>query len=124
MLFEYLGHSSVSKKWKRRSCGRGAVHSHERARDVVACFARQTHPETPVHDALCAATAMSTAAGPSAVRGDITLQPSYFTSSLYVEPLREDIANLVNLFAQQPGMVLVAPQGPRRPRKGNFHQRH
>ncbi|KAH9937044.1 uncharacterized protein B0H18DRAFT_1081338 [Fomitopsis serialis] len=26
---------------------------------------------------------MSTAAGPSAVRGDITLQPSYFTSSLY-----------------------------------------
>ncbi|KZT72798.1 hypothetical protein DAEQUDRAFT_762610 [Daedalea quercina L-15889] len=44
---------------------------------------------------------MSTAAGPSANRGDITLQPSYFTSSLYVEPLCEDIANLVNLFAQQ-----------------------
>ncbi|EPT03885.1 hypothetical protein FOMPIDRAFT_1046365 [Fomitopsis schrenkii] len=44
---------------------------------------------------------MSTAAGPSATRGDLTLQPSYFTSSLYVEPLREDVTTLVNLFAQR-----------------------
>ncbi|OSX67483.1 hypothetical protein POSPLADRAFT_1128051 [Postia placenta MAD-698-R-SB12] len=44
---------------------------------------------------------MSTSAGPSASRGDITLQPSYFTSSLYVEPLREDISSLITLYAQQ-----------------------
>ncbi|KIP11408.1 hypothetical protein PHLGIDRAFT_99581, partial [Phlebiopsis gigantea 11061_1 CR5-6] len=39
---------------------------------------------------------MSTSPAPSVVRGDITLQPSYFTSSLFVEPLREDIAHLDN----------------------------
>lgn len=44
---------------------------------------------------------MSTSAVPSASRGDITLQPSYFTSSLYVEPLREDISTLIKLFFEQ-----------------------
>ncbi|KZT06002.1 uncharacterized protein LAESUDRAFT_654559 [Laetiporus sulphureus 93-53] len=44
---------------------------------------------------------MSTLPGPSTTRGEITLQPSYFTSSLYVGPLREDITDLINLFSQQ-----------------------
>ena len=38
---------------------------------------------------------------PSTSRGDITLQPSYFTSSLYVEPLREDLRTLTDLFSEQ-----------------------
>lgn len=44
---------------------------------------------------------MSTSAAPSVTRGEITLQPSYFTSSLYVQPLREDISLLVQTFTQQ-----------------------
>ena len=44
---------------------------------------------------------MSTSPAPSAVRGDITLQPSYFTSSLYVNPLREDISDLISAFSQK-----------------------
>lgn len=43
---------------------------------------------------------MPTSPVPSVARGDITLQPSYFTSSLFVTPLREDIAQLVQIFAQ------------------------
>ncbi|GJE87668.1 hypothetical protein PsYK624_037510 [Phanerochaete sordida] len=43
---------------------------------------------------------MSTAPAPSVTRGEILLQPSYFTSSLFVDPLREDIAQLVQVFAQ------------------------
>lgn len=42
---------------------------------------------------------MSTEPAPSAARGDITLQPSYFTSSLFVNPLRQDIAKLVQAYA-------------------------
>lgn len=42
---------------------------------------------------------MSVAPGPTAGRGDITLQPSYFTSSLFVHPFREDVSNLVRLFS-------------------------
>ncbi len=44
---------------------------------------------------------MSVAREPSASRGEITLQPSYFTSSLYVQPLREDISTLITLFSDQ-----------------------
>lgn len=44
---------------------------------------------------------MSVAREPSASRGEITLQPGYFTSSLFVEPLRADISTLVTLFADQ-----------------------
>lgn len=44
---------------------------------------------------------MSTDPAPSVTRGDVTLQPSYFTSSLFVEPLREDIARLIQAYAQQ-----------------------
>ncbi|KAI0778298.1 hypothetical protein BD413DRAFT_601085 [Trametes elegans] len=44
---------------------------------------------------------MSTALEPSATRGAITLQPSYFTSSLYVNPLREDISALIAAFSEQ-----------------------
>ncbi|CCM05197.1 uncharacterized protein FIBRA_07406 [Fibroporia radiculosa] len=44
---------------------------------------------------------MSTAPAPSTNRGEITLQPSYFTSSLYVEPLRQDIQTLISVFSEQ-----------------------
>ncbi|TFK94434.1 hypothetical protein K466DRAFT_642210 [Polyporus arcularius HHB13444] len=44
---------------------------------------------------------MSIAPEPSTSRGDITLQPGYFTSSLYVEPLREDLKTLTKLFSEQ-----------------------
>ncbi len=44
---------------------------------------------------------MSVAPEPSATRGEITLQPSYFTSSLYVNPLREDISTLIDAFSEQ-----------------------
>ncbi|KAI0094798.1 hypothetical protein BDY19DRAFT_988600 [Irpex rosettiformis] len=43
---------------------------------------------------------MSTDPAPSVTRGDVTLQPAYFTSSLFVHPLREDIANLIQDYAQ------------------------
>ncbi|KAL6309875.1 hypothetical protein BKA93DRAFT_722627 [Sparassis latifolia] len=54
---------------------------------------------------------MSTSPAPSASRGDITLQPSYFTSSLYVGPLREDISRLIYAFSEQ----YVGPQQPCQP---------
>ncbi|KAI0669784.1 hypothetical protein C8Q78DRAFT_144601 [Trametes maxima] len=44
---------------------------------------------------------MSIAPEPSVSRGDITIQPSYFTSSLYVNPLREDISTLIRAFSVQ-----------------------
>ena len=45
--------------------------------------------------------AMSTSPPPTVSRGDLTLQPSYFTSSLFVNPLREDVAHLVQLYADK-----------------------
>ena len=44
---------------------------------------------------------MSVAPDPSASRGSIALQPSYFTSSLYIQPLRQDLADLISLYATQ-----------------------
>ena len=44
---------------------------------------------------------MPIAPEPSTSRGEVTLQPSYFTSSLYVDPLRGDLTNLVVLYATQ-----------------------
>ena len=44
---------------------------------------------------------MSTSPPPPVSRGDLTLQPAFFTSSLFVNPLREDIAHLVRLFAEK-----------------------
>ncbi|KAI0375113.1 hypothetical protein BV20DRAFT_985413 [Pilatotrama ljubarskyi] len=44
---------------------------------------------------------MSIAPEPSASRGEVALQPSYFTSSLYVDALREDISGLINSFSKQ-----------------------
>lgn len=35
---------------------------------------------------------------PSAGRGDAVLQPAYFTSTLYVQALRDDISNLTDLY--------------------------
>jgi hypothetical protein len=44
---------------------------------------------------------MSVVPGPSASRGGIIVQPTYFTSSLYVDPCREDIETLVQEFSQK-----------------------
>jgi len=44
---------------------------------------------------------MSLAPSPSASRGDLTLQPSFFTSSLFVLPFRADIQHLIVLFSAQ-----------------------
>jgi hypothetical protein len=48
---------------------------------------------------------MQPAPSPSAGRGDAVLQPAYFTSVLYVRPLRDDISTLIedfrNHFAQR-----------------------
>jgi hypothetical protein len=41
---------------------------------------------------------MALAPASTASRGEIALQPSYFTSSLYVETLREDIGDLIKIF--------------------------
>ena len=45
--------------------------------------------------------AMSFLPGPSASRGGIIVQPTYFTSSLYVDSCREDIETLVQEFSQK-----------------------
>ena len=44
---------------------------------------------------------MSLVPGPSATRGGITVQPVYFTSSLYVDSCRVDIDTLVKEFSQK-----------------------
>ena len=44
---------------------------------------------------------MSLAPTPSAARGDLTLQPPFFTSSLFVNPFREDILSLIDRFIQE-----------------------
>ncbi|PPQ67118.1 hypothetical protein CVT25_005719 [Psilocybe cyanescens] len=49
---------------------------------------------------------MSLAPTPSTSRGDVVLQPNYFTSSVYVKALRDDISTLVFRFHEafsQPG---------------------
>ncbi|TFK56943.1 hypothetical protein OE88DRAFT_76040 [Heliocybe sulcata] len=43
---------------------------------------------------------MSLAPTPSTSRGTVILQPSFFTSSLYVNPLREDIQHLIRLYSE------------------------
>ncbi|KAF8898909.1 hypothetical protein BD779DRAFT_1486175 [Infundibulicybe gibba] len=44
---------------------------------------------------------MSLAPSPSATRGEIVLQPSYFTSSVFVNRLREDITILIQIYQDQ-----------------------
>lgn len=44
---------------------------------------------------------MSLVPTPSAARGDLTLQPPFFTSSLFVVPFREDIVRLTDRFIQE-----------------------
>ena len=44
---------------------------------------------------------MSLAPTPSAARGDLILQPPFFTSSLFVNPFRADIERLIDLFVQE-----------------------
>lgn len=41
---------------------------------------------------------MSLAPSPSASRGELVLQPAYFTASLFVEPFRADVQSLIDLF--------------------------
>jgi hypothetical protein len=43
---------------------------------------------------------MSVSPAPSAGRGEIVLQPAYFTSSLFVDALHEDVQNLTRTFAE------------------------
>ncbi|KAI0257680.1 hypothetical protein BJV78DRAFT_1164326, partial [Lactifluus subvellereus] len=44
---------------------------------------------------------MSLAPSPSAARGDVTIQPPFFTCSLFVIPFRADIEQLTDLFIQE-----------------------
>ncbi|KAF8640869.1 hypothetical protein AX17_000517 [Amanita inopinata Kibby_2008] len=44
---------------------------------------------------------MSVAPSPCASRGQLVLQPEYFTSCVYVQPLKQDITFLINLYHQQ-----------------------
>ncbi|EGO04274.1 hypothetical protein SERLA73DRAFT_173698 [Serpula lacrymans var. lacrymans S7.3] len=53
---------------------------------------------------------MSVLVSPSTSRGQVILQPSYFTSSLYVHAVRDDIATLSHLFADQ--YVRIQPMRP------------
>ncbi|KAH7912997.1 hypothetical protein BJ138DRAFT_1171569 [Hygrophoropsis aurantiaca] len=43
---------------------------------------------------------MSVTPTPSSLRGQVILQPSYFTSSAYVYPCREDINTLINVYTE------------------------
>ncbi|KAH9039939.1 hypothetical protein EDB84DRAFT_1477074 [Lactarius hengduanensis] len=52
---------------------------------------------------------MSLAPTPSGSRGDLTLQPPFFTSSLFVNPFREDIDRLTDLFVQEFTDVVTQP---------------
>ncbi len=44
---------------------------------------------------------MSLSPTPSAARGDLILHPPFFTSSLFINPFRVDIDQLVDLFVQE-----------------------
>ena len=44
---------------------------------------------------------MQPAPSPSAGRGDVVLQPAFFTSILYVQPLREDVSTLTKRFRER-----------------------
>ena len=46
-------------------------------------------------------TPMSVAPSPSGAKGEVKLQPSYFTSSLYVTSFRQDVLQLVDAFREQ-----------------------
>ncbi|KAH8982614.1 hypothetical protein EDB92DRAFT_1893855 [Lactarius akahatsu] len=52
---------------------------------------------------------MSLVPTPSGSRGDLTLQPPFFTSSLFVNPFREDIDRLTDLFVQEFTDVVTQP---------------
>ncbi|KAI0286905.1 hypothetical protein BGY98DRAFT_942666 [Russula aff. rugulosa BPL654] len=52
---------------------------------------------------------MSLAPTPSATRGDLILQPPFFTSSLLVDPFRADIERLIDLFVQEHAVHAARP---------------
>jgi len=47
---------------------------------------------------------------PSPTGKELTVQPSYFTSSLFVHPLREDILHLIHVFHER--YVSTQPSHP------------
>jgi len=53
--------------------------------------------------------AMSLVPTPSAARGDLILQPPFFTSSLFVNTCRTDIDRLTDLFVQEYAQDATAP---------------
>ncbi len=54
---------------------------------------------------------MSLAPTPSATRGDLILQPPFFTSSLFVDPFRADIEQLIDIFVQEYADHPITPFG-------------
>ncbi|TDL28194.1 hypothetical protein BD410DRAFT_812200 [Rickenella mellea] len=51
---------------------------------------------------------MSVPPNPSAGRGEVTVQPSYFTSSLYVNPIRSDILRLIHTYNEAYALAVTA----------------
>jgi hypothetical protein len=47
---------------------------------------------------------MSLAPTHTTPRGHVALQPTYFTSSLFVDPAREDIDHLIRIYTERYGM--------------------
>ena len=78
----------------RRGCDRGGVTS-------LAARCEANTSQVPHSMALYPA--------PSPSHADPTLQPSYFTSSLYVDPLREDITELIAAFQEACATSTVPP---------------
>ncbi|KAJ3500528.1 hypothetical protein NLJ89_g9752 [Agrocybe chaxingu] len=52
---------------------------------------------------------MLPAPAPSASRGDIVLQPNYFTSSVYVRALRDDISTLILRYHEAYSQTTMRP---------------
>ncbi|KAF8499279.1 hypothetical protein F5888DRAFT_1611690 [Russula emetica] len=52
---------------------------------------------------------MSLGPTPSTARGDLILQPPFFTSSLFVDPFRADIERLIDLFVQEHAVHAARP---------------
>jgi hypothetical protein len=57
-----------------------------------------TRPRELPHIAALGTAAMSVVPSSSAKKGEVVVQPAFFTSSLYVHPLREDIGALMRAY--------------------------
>jgi hypothetical protein len=69
---------------------------------VLACRTRDLENE-PLHVLTSRPNTcrMPVTPAPSGSRGELSLQPAYFTSSLFVGPLRDDVLTLTHNFAEQ-----------------------